>query len=357
MSDPRTTRLRWRRVRIVGLALFVCGLVGLVALEFALRAQGYGVRPALYFDAEVGYRSRPNQERWMLVGEERGARLTTNALGFRGEFPHPERTPSVPRIVAIGDSFTFGLGAEDDETYPAQLGAHLGRVEVLNLSFPGWNVENALLAYRAIGAAYRPDVVVLGFTLDDLRPRGHGMRYTDSPLFRLGWRTAIGEYVQNRLLPRVPGYRILGDAELAALRRGYARAEDRISRNPTGELGRPYLERALGALTDLERAVAASGGRFVVLALPARWQVTPLRALPAGAERDARRAELTRMQAAVRARCAELGVPFLDVLDVLVEAEEDPFAGRDPSHPDARGYRRIAESVGDALLAAGLLER
>lgn len=98
-----------------------------------------------------------------------------NTLGFRG----PETSSDPPigraRILAIGDSFTFGFGVNDEEPWPHQLEilcAESGHdVEVLNLGVPGASLYNYLeIAERAI-PYLQPDLVILGLLqLDDLAP-------------------------------------------------------------------------------------------------------------------------------------------------------------------------------------------
>ncbi len=347
-----------RRVAL-GLLALASALGG---LELVLRSRGACSAPAVYFDPDIGYRGRPDQRRWMVLeGGRRGPALSTNELGFRGALPPRERTAGVARVIALGDSFTFGVGVEDGRCYPAQLQAHLTsrlspeRAEVLNLSFPGWGVECAAAAFTHVGVRYSPDVVVLGFTTDDLRPPAQAVRYTDLPVVRHAWRSAVGELLLHELLPRLPGYRVPADPQMASLRRGYARADLEVPRDPTTELARPYVQRAMEALARLDREVSAQGGRLVVVFFPAEWQVRPLRKLPPGAAREALREQLTALQAVVREHCSALDIPFLDALEILVESEAAPFGSLDPNHPDAAGYRLLAESIGDWLLEAGHL--
>jgi lysophospholipase L1-like esterase len=96
----------------------------------------------------------------------------------------------VLRVVCLGDSFTFGWGIGDAGAYPLQLEALLaadlgpGRVEVTNLGMPDFNTSNELRAWRKLARPLAPDVVVLGWYLNDVQPDNLGPRYTDSWLFR-----------------------------------------------------------------------------------------------------------------------------------------------------------------------------
>jgi lysophospholipase L1-like esterase len=67
--------------------------------------------------------------------------VSTNADRLRMAEITPTPAPGVTRLVAIGDSVTFGWGVEVEDAFPAQLQAELNRrghkVEVLNAGVPG----------------------------------------------------------------------------------------------------------------------------------------------------------------------------------------------------------------------------
>jgi len=94
-----------------------------------------------------------------------------NAAGLRGRELTPPRE-GVLRVLALGDSCTFGFAATEDEAWPARLEvllrAGLGRdVEVFNAGVPGYS------SFQGLGAAERwmsqvsPDVVLLCFGWND----------------------------------------------------------------------------------------------------------------------------------------------------------------------------------------------
>lgn len=79
------------------------------------------------------------------VRRVRSFTVTTSARRLRGD-TLAERPPAgVARIVAIGDSTTFGWGVSDAETWPARLQVELTRrghrVEVLNAGVPAQRLE------------------------------------------------------------------------------------------------------------------------------------------------------------------------------------------------------------------------
>lgn len=98
--------------------------------------------------------------------------VTVNSLGFRGEERSAEKPDDVFRIIALGSYHTFGLGVNDDETYPAQLERMLNQGTAKNVEV--WN--GGKLAGTAIIAlaqmqneilAYDPDLVILDYGFID----------------------------------------------------------------------------------------------------------------------------------------------------------------------------------------------
>jgi lysophospholipase L1-like esterase len=107
--------------------------------------------------------------------EARGMRIRTNSFGMRRGEPLPDGTPHLVRIAAIGDSFTFGFAVNQGQDFPAQLELLLNqdepggarRFDVLNFGVGGYSTvdEDAVLREKAL--AFKPDLVVLGYCLND----------------------------------------------------------------------------------------------------------------------------------------------------------------------------------------------
>lgn len=97
------------------------------------------------------------------------SRMRTNALGGRG----PEVGAKTKlRVVALGDSFTFGQGVEEDEAFVQVAARSLAGqgldVEMLNFGVPGHGQPQAvaLLEHRLL--ELDPDVVLLNVFANDL---------------------------------------------------------------------------------------------------------------------------------------------------------------------------------------------
>jgi len=99
-----------------------------------------------------------------------------NSIGIRDRELPRERGDAF-RILAIGDSYTYGWGVAQEETWPHLLEAQLREeghnVEILNLGKPGTGPPfYAELAERAI-PLLRPDMVIVGMLQgNDLRDAG-----------------------------------------------------------------------------------------------------------------------------------------------------------------------------------------
>ena len=94
--------------------------------------------------------------------------INTNSEGFRGVREYQKKKPSSTiRIVSLGDSFTFGWGVRDTETYNAQLESRYENLEVLNLGVAGYGVDQFLVAFRTIGKLFHPDYVFIALFPED----------------------------------------------------------------------------------------------------------------------------------------------------------------------------------------------
>jgi lysophospholipase L1-like esterase len=100
---------------------------------------------------------------------------TVNEHGYRGAARPELLDPTRLRVVALGDSFTFGQGVADDEALPAVLEAELHgsssttqQVEVLNFGVPGLNLRESIDQYRYFARRWHARVVVMFLFENDL---------------------------------------------------------------------------------------------------------------------------------------------------------------------------------------------
>jgi hypothetical protein len=132
-----------------------------------------------------------------------GAKVNTNSAHMRGKREYSVERTDAARVVVVGDSFTFGQCANDDETYPAVMEATLPNTEVLNLGVMGYGQDQALLRMRRDGFRYRPDIVVFGFHKSNMRRNLMSFRGYGKPRFRM---TDSGLVLENVPVPMPEAY-------------------------------------------------------------------------------------------------------------------------------------------------------
>ncbi len=131
----------------------------------------------------ITYRLRPDAPPVVVT-------MNTNRHGFRGRAFAEEKPEGTFRIACLGDSYTFGMGVGDDETWPARLQALAderagqGCCEVWNCGVPAYDTVQELAFLTKTVLPFRPDLVLLGFHLNDAKTTEEIYR-SDNPLERL----------------------------------------------------------------------------------------------------------------------------------------------------------------------------
>ena len=99
----------------------------------------------------------------VLIKDGWSVEVNTNATGMRGVKNYSIEKPAhVTRIMSLGDSFVFGFGVKDNETFSARLEQSNPNLEVLNFGVAGYGLDQILLSYREMGRQYKPDLVIIG---------------------------------------------------------------------------------------------------------------------------------------------------------------------------------------------------
>ena len=128
------------------------------------------------FDPVLGWSISPNVQ-----SEQAGAIYSANSAGVRSLREYDLKKPSgIIRIGTFGPSFTHGDEVSDSETWQAQMEAAHPELEVMNWGVGGYGTDQAFLRYRTQGAAYQPDIVIIGFEEDNMRRNVNRFR----PFFR-----------------------------------------------------------------------------------------------------------------------------------------------------------------------------
>jgi lysophospholipase L1-like esterase len=262
--------------------------------------------------------------------------IRTNSLGLRSAEVAQPKPAGVTRVLALGDSVTFGWGLRGEDAYPSQLASLLAtlrpnpRFEVVYAGISGYGTWQQALWLAETGLALQPDVVVVQAHLNDA---------SDNLWGTLGWQGGEGglaRYSQlARLLQRVLGSATPRSATPCAI--DWKVGVDRVCWERTEQL-----------LDDLRSEAQAAGAVPVLMPSPMRWQVEP-------GVRDARAwVDAARYQDALREYAERSGWLYVDPLPAF-RRSTGPSLFLDVGHPNEAGQRLMAQELYNALGEAGVL--
>lgn len=167
-------------------SLILCLLI----IEVAGRAFGLLGAPSrtYQFSSTKGYELAPGHE-------------DINSQGLRDREYPLVKPPNTFRILAIGDSLTFGAGVTQTETYAKRLEAMLNerlrdgdmRFDVLNAGVPGYNTSQELIHLKEVGLKFDPDLILVGFNLSDAELGSLGLKDVKSGK----WLMRVKEWVKS----------------------------------------------------------------------------------------------------------------------------------------------------------------
>ncbi len=100
--------------------------------------------------------------------------MTINSMGLRGKEVAAKKPAGTYRILGIGDSFAFGEGVKDDDTFLHRLQLQLNgnaaggkSFEVLNAGVQGYNTRDEVVYLERRWLALEPDLVLIVFYIND----------------------------------------------------------------------------------------------------------------------------------------------------------------------------------------------
>jgi hypothetical protein len=161
------------------------------------------------YDAELGWVNIPSIALPDLWGPGKG--LRTNSQGFRAEADiEPVVAPGRIRIVCSGNSFAFGEGVGNRDTWCHLLTEHDERIEVVNLGQAGYGVGQSYLRYMRDGAPLDHQIHLFTFVDGDFDRAGRRSHFGYArPVLRLvGNELEVDNVPVPRVLPAVARFAI-----------------------------------------------------------------------------------------------------------------------------------------------------
>jgi lysophospholipase L1-like esterase len=318
----------------VNATLFLVSLAAaLVLTEAALRLSGRFPAQMLHsvsaadFDRIPGF-WEPHQDFVNRGKPELPHKIYINALGLRG--PETTRAPRGPRVLCLGDSFTFGEFVDDAQTLPAHLSARLpAPIEVLNAGVLGTTiVDQSAFLPRLLALA--PTLVLLIFCDNDLEdllktPPLH-VRYAQNRQFKSGhWRFVYAAIRHTSLFSLYLKRKTLMREHQAAADVG-ARPVPRLR-----ELAQAYA----GHAAHLRQQLRARGLDLLLATFPSAPTLTDR----SGADR-------------ITLVLAELHNVGIEAVDLTLPLRQSGLSPHDlylfphDGHPAPQGYAIAAEALG-----------
>lgn len=119
----------------------------LVAIRDVRGAPVVAERLHTRYDSELGWSNVPNSYIRDMYGASKDVRI--NSLGYRNNREFSRKVPAGKlRVLCSGDSFTFGYGVGNDETWGNALESRDSRLETVNMGEGGYGIDQMLLLYQ-----------------------------------------------------------------------------------------------------------------------------------------------------------------------------------------------------------------
>jgi hypothetical protein len=338
----------WRRTTsalanllLLSVSLIVMAAAGELLLRLALPPPIHWKYPQEHYlyDLEIGVQLAPNQRAFT-----HDKPVEINSTGIR-DVEYSGRAPAgIKRVVALGDSQTFGNGLTIADTWPKQLESKLndryghGRWQVLNCGIPGTDTWQHEVILKRMMDAYKPDLAILAFYVNDVTDR-HNLEPRDV----LAATNTFGKRL---------AYLLKESALLLFIRDAIASVQQRFRPSRGFEIEQaivtgavhPAVEKgwrqADHSLAAMKATINQRGAAFLVVILPRRDQVSG---------RQPSRGYQNRLREILERH----GIPHVDALGTMQLAYSEygrsmfiPWDG----HHSAIANRVIADELTDFLL-------
>jgi len=354
----------WRSLRNMLARALIVTLLTLLALELALVGIGYEtyfpqdvpaefLRPAPWWTCEdpACHYVQAEMKKACEAGSMTGRYCIVNKQGFHDsqDFVYSPALDSHTRILALGDSFTFGEDADIGKSYVETLEAGGPRRVVWNTGIFGVGTNQALAAFEMFAPVLKPQLTIYGFYVNDffdnlvpvdgyflgidekgdvvtlqkyhLDPWGNVTKLETQSLLYYRWR---GVEAPTNEFERLLGSTRLGSVFISAI--------DQLGK----QLGiaqmthfRRQVELTRGYLQALRDASAAQGSELLILLIPKKTDL---------------RQPGTEYRQAV-ALFEELGISYIMPIEIL-DAETDYAPDW---HWNNRGHQKVGALLSDCV--------
>ena len=295
-------------------------------------------------DPVLGVRSRPNLDIWLEGHPDFSYRLRTNSHGLRND-----REQGPVDAILLGDSFAFGYGVNEEDTWAARL-SELSGIEFVNLGVSGLGAVRELRLLETEGLPLQPKLVVWQFFKNDPwdASRFQQWQASGNPDF-MAWEkeqysqpkpaaqgSGVGWAVRRFLYRHVISYELVkyalgigvytdqSEQRIRVVVDGKPLLLEQTLNRTWGDFSQPDIEQGWRltqeSLLQARDLVEAAGAKFAVVMVPSKEEVywhllAPRLDDPEGMhmlEPSRRLAEF----------CRQEGIPYLDLQDRMAAAAQ-----------------------------------
>ena len=304
-------------------------------------------------DEDLGWRMRPGSEAFW--GE---TSVTINERGLRGPVIPYERNDA-KRILYLGDSVTFGFMLPKYEmAYPyvveGLMESEGANIETVNTGIGGYSPWQQLVYLKSEGLKYDPDVVLIGFVLNDVTEKFHLVQFGGDGV---GYQLQRSYYsFESRLRYTSATYALIhklaarlrfgSDVREGAVAREVASVED-LARRPDSDIVRNAWDITLGNVRGIVETCRSNDIPAGLIVFPYTFQVE-------------NPSETNAPQKVLREFANEMDLPILDLLMPMANALNERGATYetfyiDDNHLSEEGSLAAAEFIVEWLgMAPGL---
>lgn len=275
------------------------------------------------------------REGWSGRSSWGGGYSHVNDEGIRADGPALPKPSGEKRLLALGDSVTFGALVRTRDAWPAQVDERLKDSigwRVLNGGVTSYDPSQEADWLEHFGWRLQPDALAVAFCRNDVctstrspqlarEPVGAGLRWlTEHSILAYRLQQAVW-HLQARTDP-------------SAVNMASAASE-------TPEV-------AVGGWPQVEQSYRRIAAAARARGLPVVLIIFPTLDLLEGREHDDLSERLTQLG-------HELGWTVIDLAEAFQDGPANLFAPNDPVHPNAEGYHRAAAHIARALEQNGVL--
>lgn len=364
-------------------------IVALAVVEVVLRVINFQETDFLFKD----FLKAPPQARFFALDNTKVMKLTdleSNAVtygkttqnelwsvdqyGFRPDY-RDNAEPAREKILLVGDSFTYGHGVSLFAAYPTILEKNLSAkgydINVINAGVPGYGPDQMYNQLIELLPQVKPSIVIWNLYQNDLSDANYYCLYDfdtqgnikSMPIwlnnaYRQGWlvTTLPHQWFELRVLHVLLtgiGYPIGGDGKVPLATIGCT--------EPITDETRQKLQQKIGIFLErIEKKIAATGGKLIVVAVPYQHAYT----MP-GHDYNEYHDE-HRRNSLLEKIVLEQKIPFCDAkstfaqFDQTIPVAQQWFQSNEEEsgyikHLNAAGYAKLAEVVEQCLIEQSFL--